>query len=168
MEFLKNVKSEITLLGYKKKKDWECFEFNININGQNFEYNVGIGHSKDISTYNEGFVSPKKIKELKDQGYTIRATRDITVKNIVNHVKTAKIEVLVKSPKIEDVLNCLFLDSQAQEQCFEDWANDFGYDSDSISAKNTYQDCVNNAFKLKKALGKDFYSIKDEIEKLEL
>lgn len=53
-----------------------------------------------------------------------------------------------KGPKLEDILHCLLLDSQAREMSFIDWCWNFGYDSDSISAFNTYQECCKSAEKL--------------------
>lgn len=36
---------------------------------------------------------------------------------------------------------------------FEDWAENFGYDSDSIKALKVYQDCLASALKLNACLG---------------
>ena len=74
----------------------------------------------------------------------------------------------VINPKLDDVLYCLFLDSEAHESCFQDWATNFGYDEDSIKAKNIYEACLDNYFKLKKALGKNFETEKQRIDALEL
>ena len=62
-----------------------------------------------------------------------------------------------KSPNIEDVFNCILLDVSALDQSFEDWASDFGYDSDSRKAYAIWEACRENAKKLKDFLGnKDF------------
>lgn len=46
-------------------------------------------------------------------------------------------------PEIEDVLNCLALDSLSFENArdFEDFANEFGYDTDSRRAEKIYRAC---------------------------
>jgi hypothetical protein len=46
-------------------------------------------------------------------------------------------------PKFADVLHCLLLDGQAIEAgSFEDWASDFGYDTDSRRAEDIYRACL--------------------------
>ena len=44
-------------------------------------------------------------------------------------------------PKLAEVLSSLLLDSTAFGQTFEDWANDYGYDTDSREAERTYNAC---------------------------
>ena len=41
---------------------------------------------------------------------------------------------------------------------FEEWAGDFGYDSDSRRAEATYNACVESAKKLKEFLGEQLFS----------
>jgi hypothetical protein len=63
-------------------------------------------------------------------------------------------------PKVDDVLNSLALDSSGIENArsFEDWASDYGYDTDSRKAAQTYKVYQQQAAKLKKFLGKDTYN----------
>lgn len=49
-------------------------------------------------------------------------------------------------------MNCVARDGDALEMTFEDWANEFGYDTDSRKAEKTYRACQDNALKLKKIL----------------
>lgn len=44
-------------------------------------------------------------------------------------------------PTAADVLYCLVSDGQAMHQSFYDWASDFGYDTDSLKAFETYNAC---------------------------
>lgn len=44
-------------------------------------------------------------------------------------------------PTAADVLQCLVLDGQAMHMSFYDWASDFGYDTDSLKAFETYNAC---------------------------
>lgn len=53
------------------------------------------------------------------------------------------------SPSAADVLCSLILDSSAINTSFEYWCADYGYDSDSISAFNTYQACCKIAKELR-------------------
>jgi hypothetical protein len=45
------------------------------------------------------------------------------------------------TPCAADVLYSLCLDAEAESESFQNWCDNFGYDSDSISALNTYQAC---------------------------
>jgi hypothetical protein len=62
-------------------------------------------------------------------------------------------------PKPEDVLSSLSLDSSGVEnsRSFEDWAAEYGYDTDSRKAERIYKVCEKQANKLKTFLGDDLY-----------
>jgi hypothetical protein len=66
-----------------------------------------------------------------------------------------------KKPSIEEVLNCLASDSLCIENnpSFEEFANEFGYDTDSRNAKKTYTVCIKQSKKLFKFLGEVLYNI---------
>ncbi len=53
-------------------------------------------------------------------------------------------------PELKDVLYCLLMDSDVlNHSSFEEWANEFGYDTDSIKANKIYQECLAIALKIK-------------------
>jgi len=57
-------------------------------------------------------------------------------------------------PDDVDVFSALLLDSDALDAGgFEDWAADYGYDTDSRAAEATYQACLETALKLRASLG---------------
>ncbi|HVT61903.1 MAG TPA: hypothetical protein VHD33_00235 [Legionellaceae bacterium] len=58
-----------------------------------------------------------------------------------------------KAPEADDVLNCLISDCSVIDQTFEDWAGDFGYDTDSRKAEKTYKACIKTGNRLLKFLG---------------
>jgi len=59
-------------------------------------------------------------------------------------------------PTIEDILNSLSLDTMnIEEESFELWCGDFGYDSDSRKAYKIYQACLNESKQLKELLGSE-------------
>jgi hypothetical protein len=62
-------------------------------------------------------------------------------------------------PKAEDVLDCLASDSSGIDNArsFEDWAGEYGYDTDSRKAEKIYNVCVKQAAKLKAFLGDSLY-----------
>lgn len=63
--------------------------------------------------------------------------------------------VTLPAPKLEDVLHSLLSDGEAAEYTFEDWASNFGYDTDSRKAEATYRACVDVGIRLRKLLGGD-------------
>lgn len=56
-----------------------------------------------------------------------------------------------------DALWCIATDCQSVMNCgsFEEWAGEFGYDTDSRQAEKTYNECVSNYMALKRAIGDD-------------
>lgn len=57
------------------------------------------------------------------------------------------------APAAADVLYSVVLDAQACEVSFEDWADDFGYDTDSRSALETYLECQKNGNQYRRLIG---------------
>lgn len=55
-----------------------------------------------------------------------------------------------KTPCNKDIMHSLLLDASAGSESFNDWCDNFGYESDSIKAFNTYQHCCNTAKELSK------------------
>jgi hypothetical protein len=58
-------------------------------------------------------------------------------------------------PTAADVLGCLCSDAQGVDhgETFEDWASDFGYDTDSRKAERIYHECQSIALRLRGFLG---------------
>jgi len=54
-----------------------------------------------------------------------------------------------RAPSAAGVLYSLLLDSQAANQNFHDWCDDFGYDNGSKKATAIYEACLVNARKLR-------------------
>ena len=63
-------------------------------------------------------------------------------------------------PEVVDVLNCLADDSAgvSNARSFEEWAEEYGYDTDSRKAEKTYNVCVKQAARLLSFLGEDLYN----------
>lgn len=56
-------------------------------------------------------------------------------------------------PTAADVLSCLILDASAADyDSFEQWAEDFGYDTDSRKAERVYRACCETAKRLERFL----------------
>jgi hypothetical protein len=60
-----------------------------------------------------------------------------------------------QTPELFDVLWAISQDATAVRSSFEDWAGDYGYDSDSIRAKRIYEQCVENGHRLYKIFGEE-------------
>jgi hypothetical protein len=71
-------------------------------------------------------------------------------------------------PDIEGVISSLCLDAGAIDHaCFEDWAREFGYDTDSRAAEKSYRECIDTALRLRAALGsKAFEELQDHARSL--
>lgn len=60
-------------------------------------------------------------------------------------------------PSACDVISCLISDSTAAGyESFEEWASDYGYDTDSREAERTFKTCVGIGRRLRKFLGDDY------------
>jgi hypothetical protein len=60
----------------------------------------------------------------------------------------------IPAPSIGDVMQSLARDADALDAgCFEEWAQDLGYDTDSREAESIYRACVEIATKLRAGLG---------------
>lgn len=66
------------------------------------------------------------------------------------HRKKIGARSLAKPPKIKDVIYSLYMDSSATNENFHDWCLNSGVNDDSISALNTYKECILSGQKLKK------------------
>lgn len=111
----------------------------VTIGGQSFDYFQGIGHL------------PKLCKEWSDNEKRYAAKTGRKWNPIVNGREPA---IKLIPPVAASVLHCLCSDADAENHdTFEEWASEFGYDPDSRSAEKTYHLCLENARKLRRALG---------------
>ena len=75
---------------------------------------------------------------------------------------------LTDDPTPEDVINSLALDASGYENArdFEDWASEYGYDTASRKAYNTYQQVAAFTEQLKTFLGEEYSAYLYETEGL--
>ncbi len=67
--------------------------------------------------------------------------------------KTARVYI---QPDARDVIRSVMLDCDALDYgCFEDWAREYGYDTDSRAAEAIYRLCLKRAAMLRASLGKE-------------
>ena len=159
MTVLENIDYKVIFKGYYSNR----LNWLIIISGEEFSYSEGIGYLKLRGETKGEKTFPVDLP---------KAERDRIVSKFFRNSVPAHRRELTKFvaiiPKIEDVLHCLFLDASARDMSFIDWADNYGYDTDSIRANKIYDACVENAVKLRTALSKDYVNIREYIEELEL
>lgn len=70
----------------------------------------------------------------------------------------------IEGPKTADVLSSLISDASAMDHAdFESWAAEYGYDTDSRSAENTYRACLETGLKLRAAIGDEGFRQLQEV-----
>lgn len=69
--------------------------------------------------------------------------------------KQSWVEDKPKAPSNSDIMYSLLLDSEASDYSFSEWCDNFGFDSDSISVFNTYQQCENIGKQLKRVFSRE-------------
>lgn len=128
----------------------------LTINGETFDYTAGVGHisndeirraaMKDGWTVNEdeSIRSWCEGKWLSLKGSAIGPIA-FGMMAEPNHKQTP--------PSLADVLYAVLSDSGALDETFEEWASNFGYDTDSRSAEKIYNQCREGGLKLIRAIG---------------
>ena len=102
----------------------------VTINGQAFDYYTGIGHRVENSLVDVRYRGHKWDKYMYPKN--IELSKPVT-------------------PKFDSILACLVQDAVGSAQTFDDWCSDYGYDTDSRKALNTYMACQEVAKKLRLA-----------------
>ena len=158
---------KIEYKGLAKRDSWECFSWLVTINGQTFDYFTGLGHcllpylkesnNKAFIAGNGYGLNVKGLKGIKqtidsknhDQVNTFLKTFNL---KLVMHNANALDHVIVKVPKLRDVLHSIATDASCAQDSFDDFCSNLGYDTDSRKALETYLACQDNSVKLRKAL----------------
>lgn len=116
------------------------------------DYMQGCGHCPaDKKTFNTPALNPATEKRDAIK-YECETGREYSTKffSNLNHRPGKPIA----PPDVTDVLHSLLLDADALNcRDFADWCGDFGYDTDSIKARETYDACIATATKLRAAFG---------------
>lgn len=119
----KGVNFEATLVGADKRDGWDCDAWRVRFyRAGKFiatDFYTGTGHRKPLKR------APKAPNNKRSAAYDNWAHQ--WVKPV--------------APVAVGVLYSLLSDAQGAEQPFDYWAADYGYDTDSIKALNTYNAC---------------------------
>lgn len=138
--------------------DWPhiAYVVSLMLNGKvvlNTPYKMGVGHVK----------WPKTFEQIPRGGdvpvfNTLRHNPGAQLKNKLEHATAAALLARLQkvTPSLCDVMHSLITDGEAffNAQSFEDWASDFGYDSDSRSAEAIYRACDSIGRKLAQGIPK--------------
>ncbi len=143
------VKTSAVLVQVDHTRDgWTCDKWAILINGEAFEYFTGTGHRIAPFTRQQHFAIKQRCKLANGTG---RVTKEL----IRNPSKASNIyEQFSRAvpPTQACVLNNLLLDSDAADQSFADWCDEYSYDSDSKKDEKLYFSCQENSDKLHRVL----------------
>lgn len=128
---------KIEYVGETVRDEWPCFEWRCTLSSKagfwSFPYYCGKGHVE---------VRPG-------------APRDISNPNTLYRENWERRWTKPKAPTADDVLHSLISDAAAENENFHDWCADYGYSDDSITALNTYRQCLEIATQLRKHLGRE-------------
>jgi hypothetical protein len=130
-------------------------------------YKLGTGHVKRPATVAEiqGYKLGQRQKlgsvlghlEHSAQHFTRNRTHVRLLPDIEADIAASLAAVQNVRPQLDDVLSSLLMDGAAyfDAQRFEYWASDFGYSSDSITARETFDTCDRIGRDLARAFDRD-------------
>jgi hypothetical protein len=149
-------------------KKWESLNWRVTIKRHGREilttdYAQGVGHAPAGKKTAESMQTAVRVMGLsasiakaKMVAYEIETGRVACGYNRSHGVSGSR---PIPAPPIGDVLQPLASDSDVLNYGgFDDWAADFGYDTDSRNAESIYRACVEIATKLRAGLGTDLLS----------
>lgn len=128
--------------------EW-CFVFSNKHHSEAFEYFTGTGCGPQISEQDLRRGFPLVANVAKHNRH------NITDKLLLAQIASYAVRKAKWTPDPIEVLWSIARDSDALEMTFEDWAGEFGYDTDSRKAEKTYRACQDGALRLKKILSED-------------
>lgn len=138
-----------TLAAFITKHDlkFECHRVNARPDGL-------MSDSKDIQRHFKCHITGPNFKET-DTATGIKTVRQSYSFSLYFSQGSAHTE----EPTLADVLDCLASDASSYDNAgtFEEWASEYGYDSDSRKAEKTYKAIKRQAEQLKRTLGQDAY-----------
>lgn len=126
----------------KDSKPWPHIAYDVTLkrNGRSIwsgPYHLGVGHVKGFP---HGRLSMHEWSKLDPVGHAARIPYDASAEARIaeNLAKAQKV-----TPKLADVIYSLLMDGSAyfDAQTFEDWCNEYGYDTDSRKAETIWKAC---------------------------
>jgi hypothetical protein len=144
------------------RDDWQCIAYAVQVlkGGKliwSGPFHLGLGHVKIPKT---GQPWDLKIVLNADEQNALEVLRSRPMAKF--HDKTVHPRLAAKlanraklTPTLADVLHSLVLDGSPffDAESFEEWADNFGYGSDSIKAKSMFEQCMETGRALTRGLG---------------
>ena len=142
----------------ENERPWKFDRWTAVLNGYAFEYKTGLGHRSKFTS--------NQYKKQRVLGKTFLKANVAAVRRTghESYDSYSYIEYIAV-PTLASILYCLILDSSALNENFQDWADEYGMDGDSIKALNIYNLCCDNGRRLRKALSRN--QLKQATELLE-
>jgi hypothetical protein len=130
----KDVPVKITHVGFFDGGEWVHDKWSVLFDSlkEPIEYRTGVGHRK---------ITPTAIRNLHNMGFKNPSVHKLRKDDIKRYTQPVQ-------PDIDGVLYSLVMDYLAGQNSFEDFCSDFGYDTDSRKALETYLACQGNGLKL--------------------
>ena len=140
------IETSVVKRGGKVKDNWPCVEFSVTFkkNGvsETFPWRCGIGYAKWPE--NPFSIATKcKTKGKCDYIDTLKSGK--VLKDKVLTAKLASIYTPLSVVNPSEIFSRILADMP--EMTFEEWAREFGYDTDSRKAEKTYNLCLEYGFK---------------------
>jgi hypothetical protein len=145
------------------KEDWPCLAYTVTLSYQGrgiltTAYHLGTGHvsREDIARVSDNYSTPARYA-----AYYVTVLRKPYAKFVDQNGWVAAVAYAANrrnvKPHLADVLHSLCVDSTPYfaHSTFEDWAGEYGYDTDSRKALATYEQCIDTGRKLARALPAD-------------
>lgn len=149
------------------REDWQSIEYTCQLSNSRRqiiwtgEFRLGIGHVK-IANYKPRMALNMRAHLTADEETMLQSWQSKPHASFVNKQlqadAAAKLAIIQKvAPKLDDVCASLLSDGSAffDGERFEDWAENLGYSSDSIKAKETFEACDKIGRDLSRALSRD-------------
>jgi hypothetical protein len=170
MEKIKSIQVDFSHTGNGFDGSQIVDHWTVVLGNDTIEYSTGLGHrsfSKGQASHSnpEFYHSSGKILDEKiGLEAQSRALKNLNIKCDRKYDYMYPVR-----PKVEGILNCLFLDASCVSGVsFSDFCSELGYDEDSRNAFRTYESCIDNTSKLKRFFGRDYETVREYIESLEL
>lgn len=137
---------------WKDTSDYFVCSFQSGSNFESFDFYTGVGlriNSKPKSLGNHAKYVIKRAETVEagiTSEYTMYMAKDVRINT--THLAATKQWITPPSPAI--VLHSLLMDARVGEESFDDFCDNLGYDNDSVSALNVYQECSKTTKRIKK------------------
>lgn len=148
-------------VGLESRDGWDCFAWQITLTrgGRSFTtpYRLGLGHAKRVETAPASSKIPR-VPMTAELARKLSNGRKVTISDTEGYL-------LPNVPTLADVLPSLQSDARSGEHLlFEDFASEYGYDTDSRKAEKLWRMCQEIRGQLQKLLGADFEAFMQQEE----